>query len=228
MVAVKKQGAHTSGFALIVVLSTLAILTLLFAISTRLSLAHIQTQETEVLLAERSALNVALLRASTAPLAEARASGTYEVTVGDDTHTLRAVDVGGLVDLNTAQPPLLETYLTEIGLTNEEITRFRSWRQTSKRLLRIEDLIRVTAAQRADRALLLATATVHSGRTGVSLDDAPEVLRDLLQARWQDDWATAPSGVNFRIERIRQTGPLPVGVVNVRPDGRGKILWLGG
>lgn len=72
MVAVKNHASRSSGFALIVVLSTLAILTLLFAISTRLSLAHIQTQETEVALAERHARNVALLRAVSAPLAEAR------------------------------------------------------------------------------------------------------------------------------------------------------------
>ncbi len=227
MVSIKNQLPRTSGFALIVVLSTLAILTLLFAISTRLSLAHIQNQETEVLLAERSVLNVTLLRAVGATLAETRESGTFEVSVAEETYTLRAVDVGGLVDLNTAQPPLLEVYLTAIGLTNEEIARFRAWRQTSKRLLRIEDLIRVSGTETADRALLSATATVRSGRSGVSLEDAPEALQALLQTRWADAWATAPSGANFRIEHISPTGPLPVGVMHIQPDGMGKVLWVG-
>ncbi len=176
-----------------------------------------------MILAERSALNVTLLRAVRGPLE----SGPVEVTVGGEVHELRVTDVGGLVDLNTAQPPLLDAYLGAIGLTELEIARFRTWRQTSKRLLRIEDLLRVSEAVEADWALLMATATVYSGRPGVSLEDAPEAVRKVLEPVWQEVWASPASSVNFRVERVTGAGMLPVGVVHIRPDGEGKVLWAG-
>ena len=146
------------------------------------------------------------------------------MTLGGETHRLQVRDVGGFVDLNTAQPYLLDQYLSEIGLTSAEIEQFRTWRQTSKRLLRIEDLIRVTDAQDADRSLLLATATVYSGRRGVAMDQAPEALKDILDPLWNEAWATAPSGANFAVMRTDGLGALRLGVIHIRPEGDGKII----
>jgi hypothetical protein len=224
MITIKKHLSPTSGFALIVVLSTLAILTLLFAISTRLSLAHIQAQETELHIAERAALNKRLLHGVSGHLAEAREGGTYEITVDGQSYQLRVIDVGGLVDLNTASPPLLDAYLSALGMTQEEIARLRAWRQTSKRLLRVEDLIRVTGTTALDQSLLLQTATVHSGRPGVSLEDAPEALRDLIFARWDEAWTSPRSGMNFSVGAGGSGGKVSIGVAHVPPGGAVKIL----
>lgn len=182
-------------------LSTLSILTLLFAMATRLSLSHIQSQEMEIALAKRDVLHQALLGAAGEHLAQEAMTGAFEVVVGDKSYTLFAQDVGGLVDLNTSAPALLETYLSAIGLTAEEINQYRDWRKTPRRLLRVADLLRVTEAEGADLEVLLRTATVHSGRTGVSFVAMPEELRALFGARWQEAWEAPVSGVNFRVDK---------------------------
>lgn len=205
-------------------LSTLAILTLLFAVSTRLSLAHLQTQNTELLLAERNATRVHLLETARDLLAKDSSIRDISVQLADTVYVIKVVDAGGLVDLNTASPNLLDSYLDAIGLTIEERERFRAWRQSSKRLLRFSDLIRVSDASDSDTTLLSATATVFSGRSGVSLQEASLETQDLLAPFWQDSWATAPSNSNFELFLIKENRVKRIGVVHLRPDGTTKIL----
>ena len=46
-------------------------------------------------------------------------------------------------------------------MTVPEIDRFRAWWRTSGRLLRLQDMIRLSEATSVDRAELMQTATVH-------------------------------------------------------------------
>lgn len=196
---------HSSrGFALIVVLSALAILTLLFAISTRLSIAHIQRQNTELLIAERSFQNGEIVNAALVALASAdRAHGLpdkVEVQVNGESVTVEVIDVGGLVDLNTADPRLLQATFEALGLGPDELARYRDWRRYGRRLLQVDDLIRITGSQGIDRRLLRRITTVHSGRRGVSEQDAPARLLEALSGRIAlVDFASAPSGVNVAL-----------------------------
>ncbi len=189
-------------------------------------MAHIQSQRSGEILAERAALNVSLLRAAADHLAEARESGAFDVSIGGQTYRLRAVDTGGLIDLNTAAPPLLEAYLTAMGLTDAEIRRFRDWRRGSKRLLRIGDLIRVSGAQSIDWEQFLRTATVYSGRSGAARDEMPDELWEMLERSWQQEWETAASGVNFEVFRDQDARDLPLGSVRAGSDGAAKLLFV--
>lgn len=226
MTGPKDHNAARKGFALLVVLSTLSILTLLFAISTRLSLAHMRAQDTDLILAERAAMNPVLLREAATELRRTPGTTTLAVELGDRAYDLAIVDAGGMIDLNAATPSLLDAYLGAIGLTSAERDRFRSWRRTTGRLLRVVDVPRISGASNLDLALLQETATVYSGRTGVAREVMPERLARLLPESLPPGWISAPSGTNFYVFRHLPEGLLPVGALHLRPSGVPKLLWV--
>lgn len=178
------------------------------------------------MLAERSALNIALLRAVVPQLAEERRSGEYQITLDGELYVLRAVDVGGLVDLNAAAPPLLEAYLTTIGLTPDEIQRVFEWRRTSKRFLRVEDLLRASGARALDVGLIRRTATVFSGRPGLAREEMPEELVGLLTPYWRDSWVSSASRVNFHLLFELDGHQWVVGAVHTQLTKSAKTLWV--
>lgn len=226
MASFKEHRERHSGFALLVVLSTLAILTLLFAVSTRLSLAHIQGQGTERHLAEKSALRNELLTRMTHQFGALAEAGQFTISMSDEDYLIQVVNAGGLIDLNTANPRLLDAYLEGIGLKNENIKKFRDWRQSSKRLLRITDLQRVSGATDIDFATLRQTATVVSGRSGISPSDAPEMLTDLLASSWRDEWASAASSSNFEVFLLGGRADHRIGAFHLSGDGSVRSIWI--
>lgn len=210
------------GFALLIVLTTLTILTLLYGVSTRLGVAHLQIRSAEAELASRAAEGPMFLRA--AALQVATNPITRTVATSEGSGQIQIVDAGGMIDLNTAAPPLLDRYLDALGFRPDEIQRFRTWRQEGRRLLRRQDLIRVSGAEAADIATLALTATVVSGRTGVAADAAPDALTALLSPSAFDPYATPPSGVNFEVFLQNADRLTPLGAVHVRPDGSARFL----
>lgn len=207
------------GFALIVVLATLSILALLFAISSSRFLANLAGTEAELELARRQQENQAFAELALATFSsETSESFLREPLVfqqEDRELTLELQDVGGLVDLNTAAPDLLDALSTSLGIPDDAVQRFRQWRRTPYRLQGVSDFARVAGLSHETGLQLRQFATVHSGRFGIAPDLAPEALLELLQGS-----ATIGSALGVDIPPVWQT---PASGVNFRLD-----LWEGG
>ena len=196
------------GFAIIVVLSGLMVLTALLAVASQRSLAHLIDSSSEVRLARSQHDRMALLRL-------VRRTGAAEdpeltdLPPPYDGLTVRLQDVAGLVDLNTAAPELLDALFARLGLSEQELRRFRTWRGQGHRLLRATDLIRVAEADPQVAPMLARVATVFSGRTGVAGAVAPpeviEMLRSGTSSIPPELLALAPSRTNFVVV-VGETG----------------------
>lgn len=131
------------------------------------------------------------------------------------------VDVGGLVDLNSVAPALLGAYFEALGLDRGDLATFRTWRQQSRRLLNVSDLPRIIGKP-MDVALLQRTATVHSGRSGLALNEVPDALRGLLSTALDlEPFASPASGVSYLVLNEAH----PIGAVHFPPGGVEKALF---
>lgn len=200
-----------NGFAIIVVLASLLILTTVFAIASQRSLAHVQTQTVERTLAQRQFNHAEVLTALLSLDRDAFGADTVALPAPFDGLPLRLQDVGGLVDLNTAAPELLTRLLATLGAPDDAAARLREWRRTGQRLQRVDDLIRIAGLDAAERDNLLALATVHSGRQGIAAEVAPDAARDLAGGLPQ----TAPSLVNFAVYLASDTRSALIGVISI-------------
>lgn len=219
-----RQETPSSGFALLVVLSVLAILTLLFAISSARSLAHLKYQRAEARLAADHFRDQELLKAivQRGELSDLQTGETGSILLAGTFETYRAVDVGGLVDLNTAAPPLLEALFAGLGLGPQDLDVFRQWRQQSRRLLRVEDLGRIVD-QDVDSARLLQSTTVFSGRSGIALDAAPDDVLDVFTENADpSQFGSQPSNSSYAIVKDGK----PIGVVFFAPSDNHRVLEL--
>lgn len=208
------------GFAIIVVLSFLLILTVLFAIATKRNQTQISTLSSEQTLLERQSEAVALLHIAANLNPELLISGEpITVPFGDGERTLIVQDVGGLIDLNTAAPDLLQLVFNHLELDEESVQKYRDWRRDGKRLLRVQDFLRVTGADPAKLDVLLQISTVHSGRRGLAVEHVPEELRQVLVASVisiSSGLETAPSRVNATVYQLDnlQTSSGYLGLIN--------------
>ena len=218
------------GFALIVVLVGLATITALLAVTAKTGVQHRGTLAAEraALLdryeaAERAGLALVWLREGRGSPEEAR----LELEEG----TLLLQDAGGLVDLNSALPPLREAALSAVGLPGVD-DALVAWRRGGRRVQRPDDLIRVLGLDPARLPRFRRIATVSSGRAGVARDvmtpEASEALRAAgLDAAPGSPLAAPPSGVNFEAFAVREGEPFWIGTVSAgSADGAGRILDL--
>ena len=218
------------GFALIVVLVGLATITALLAVSTQTGVQHRGT-----LAAERAALLNRYEASERADLALARLregrGSPEEVTLDLEEGTLLLQDAGGLVDLNSALPPLREAALAVIDLAGVD-EALVAWRRDGRRVQRPDDLVRILGLDPARLPHLRRIATVSSGRSGVARDamtpEASEALRAAgLDAAPGSPLATPPSGVNFEVFAMQEGEPFWIGTVSAgSADGAGRILDL--
>lgn len=217
------QGSRTDGFALIVVLFSLLILTALFAIAQNRSLSHLHDAASEERLIRNGQLARDLLDLA---IALRHASGDERVTafpveVDGEPAVMRLQDVGGLVDLNTASPALLALLADRLVLPSDALARFRAWRRTPRRALRVSDFARVTGLDDENLPALLQIATVYSGRAGIAPEVAPQAVLDMLGASRPEDvpdtLRSPPSGANFVVTvlRDRAASDVPLGVIHV-------------
>ena len=101
IVAKQPTSIKQEGFAIVVVLASLLILTTLFAIASQRSMAHVQNQGAERQLAQRQADNAAILTILRNLTSEDFLGETIILPEPFDGTSLRLQDVGGLIDLNT-------------------------------------------------------------------------------------------------------------------------------
>lgn len=163
-------------------LFSLAILTLLFSAASTRTLASLQFSAAEIVASDREGTRVEVLDAL---IALGRPDSNQFDWGG---RSLRLQSVGGLVDLNTAVPELLERLLVGYGLSAtaraDALQSYRAWRRTGYRLQRVSDFVRVTGLRTEDLPDLEYFATVHSGRARLSTEQAPrQLLQHLTGAR---------------------------------------------
>ena len=219
--------AHRRGFALIVVLSSLAILTIIFSVASSRTMSRLLDGASERMLAQRQATGRELLTLALQLKSSAagREQTEFRAEMNGVMHTLFLQDVGGLIDLNTAAPEILERVVEAFELGPEAMTDYIAWRRSGRRLLRVGDFLRVTGAGQDQLAELFAVATVHSGRRGIAPDLAPiGVLAILGQDELPPAWLSPPSGVNYAVglagENARRIGVVHVG----QAGGDGRVL----
>jgi len=202
MVAKQPTSIKQAGFAIVVVLASLLILTTLFAIASQRSMAYVQNQGAERQLAQRQADNAAILTILHNLSSEDFLGETITLSEPFEGLSLRLQDVGGLIDLNTAAPELLELLFVGLEFPQTAAADFRSWRREGRRLIRIDDIIRITDADPSILNDLSRVATVFSGRRGIAPDIAPPELNLILNRNGNlpiENFTSAPSGTNFAV-----------------------------
>lgn len=190
-----------SGFALIVVLASLLVLTTLFAIASQRSLAHLQTHSADQVLALRQAKDAEILT-MLLKLTDEQFQGLDTALPASLGRNLAVQDVGGLIDLNTARPQVLGWLFDALKFPPGANEKFRQWRKQGQRLTRVDDLIRITNADPEVLPNLTKIATVFSGRHGIAIEVASAEVQELIAAQatvLPNELITAQSGVNFAI-----------------------------
>ena len=215
------------GFALIVVLSSLAILTIIFSVASSRTMSRLLDGATERTLAQRNfnAHEMLKLAIQLKSSAAGRDLTEFELQIGSEKQTLFLQDVGGLIDLNTAAPEILEKIIEAFDLGPDAMTNYIAWRRSGRRLQRVGDFLRITGSEQARLTELTALTTVKSGRRGIAPDQAPtEVLALLGEEELPAIWITPPSTVNFAVilhgENTRRIGVVHIG----QALGEGRVL----
>ena len=225
---INRPASRRHGFALIVVLSSLAILTIIFSVASSRTMSRLLDGATEGKLAQRGATNRELLQLALQlkSTAAGRDKTEFRVTLNGQDYVLFLQDVGGLIDLNTAAPDMLEKVVDAFDLGPEAMADYIAWRRSGRRLLRVGDFLRVTGAGQERLAELQAIATVHSGRHGIAPDVAPaRVLALLERAELPPTWLSPPLGVNYAVGLHEGTGARRIGVVHLgQGAGDGRVL----
>lgn len=161
----------------------------------------------------RSVLTVAMQNYSDP---EADRTNPFRANFNDKTWTVTLQDVSGMVDLNTANPALLERLLTNAGIENvAQVTEhYQNWRQEGNRLSRINDFGRIAEITQIEMEHIAPHVTIFSGRPGISIDVASMLTLELLTgtagsrsavaSELPTDFLSPATGVNY--------------VVNISPE----------
>lgn len=217
------------GFALVVVLISLLILTALFTAASQRSLARLREDAGEALLLRRAAARAEVLELLLELPAEALPHGPLALPDG---RIVRLQDCGGLIDLNTASPALLAQMAQRLDLPETALARLRDWRRSGLRLQRVADFARIGGLTEDEALAVARVATVYSGRPGIAPDAAPPEVLEIVTAPGgavPEAFQSAPSGENFHVfllggERLAGV----IGAVHLPPDRlnrRALALW---
>lgn len=221
-----------AGFALIVVLGGLAVLTSLFTLSSQALITQGLNDRATRILAQR-------------PYETAERMDLV-LALGPDkavkTAQFRLVDVGGLIDLNTADPRLIARLIQDLGLPPTAMEHYRNWRRQALRFQRLEDFLRVVGAPATDLPKLYSRATVHSFRRGIAPDIAPDpvlklvtglggdqpgLMRGPLRNHVPDFYVSDPTNSTYRVWLRGPEGERVLGGVQLTQDpNHRRILWL--
>ena len=223
-----------SGFALIVVLSGLAILTAIFAISSNRAHSRLQAVRTDELILRNQFLRQELLRYvlqfDRADLT-AQENSLPDLEISGTIYRILLQDVGGLIDLNTATPKLIQMLTDALELPDSAYHDYTAWRQAPNSLNRVTDFLSIVRADHSKREWLLSVATVHSGRSGLSPTDAPAEMQDIFHRGNLpiNQFQTSASRVNFNIYVMEKemVEPWLLGTTHFGPQADlNRLLWV--
>ncbi|WP_214569024.1 hypothetical protein [Aliiroseovarius lamellibrachiae] len=213
------KNRNNRGFALIVVLSMLSVITFLVAGTTTRVVSRATDIDTEKRIMRTAHETAALLSFAIAAFGSSpkQIPPSQKVTVPwqDDYAELRLQDVAGLIDLNTADTALVETFVSAMGLPSSVIDTLQVRRSNSQRLESVGELPRVVGMPIEDMNAIAMFATVHSGRRGLALDVTPEDLIEALGGR---------DHLQSRFQQSKPSGAVYLAIVN--GDGKDKLLGV--
>lgn len=219
----KLKNTGRQGFALIVVLSALLVLTTLFAITQTRSMTTLQASALERLLLSQSQRDEDLLRLAIAYRLASPDDTQFEVPEGQ----LILQDVGGLIDLNTAAPELLDRLASGLGISNERMTAFRDWRRVPHRTLSTNDFARLTGIAPVDRARLMQLTTVFSGRSGIAPDFAPDSVWSVIGSSADSlppELKSEPAYTVFAVWHKNHEASAHIGTISIGPTMLGSRI----
>ncbi|MEP1697234.1 MAG: hypothetical protein ABJJ69_11905 [Paracoccaceae bacterium] len=213
------------GFALIAVLLALATLTVLFAVTSSHVVSSRAGLRTDQILLARSANAADLLRLA-AHWKRDIDPDSLEFHAAQAGVRIRFQDVGGLVDLNTGRPELIDKIAETIGIDRDGLADFREWRRNANRLQRVEDFYRISGFSDASgQEDLRRWATVHSGRPGIALDHVPSDLKTQLSVLDIEEFDSPATGATFLVENVNdENRRIILGVIHIPASGPIRIL----
>lgn len=234
--AKRSENASKQGFALVATLSLLLVITTLFLAAGALTMRNIQSQADLGRLTLSGAEEAAILRLATQSFGatDADLQQPLELEGQAGAVLVQLSDVGGLVDLNTAAPLLLERLLAGYDLAEADrttaLSAFRTWRRAGNRLARVSDFFRVTDLDPLVVQGFEQFTTVYSGRPGIAPDKAPHALlalltketgsQDYLTSRFERALTSAPSNLVFAVQADRRI----IGTIRIRPQQAPEVL----
>jgi len=223
-----------NGFALVIVLFSLVVIGILFAVASTRTLAKLQESASERTLIVRHQTEQDILKLAIAwkALPENQGATSFKIDLNNKRYRVRLQDAGGLIDLNTASPELLDILFDGLTAEPDAIVRFRDWRRGGKRLQRVSDLFAIAGIAPPAVMELARYATVFSGRRGVAFNVAPEPLSDLITrlagpgADTDPIFSSAASNVNFLV-MVSEAGngqEKTAGTIHIAGDGNWRLL----
>jgi hypothetical protein len=231
----REQDNRKGGFALIVVLFSLLVITALFATVQKRALGQLYDVAAEELLIVNGQTGRDLLELAITVRAKARSlsATNFTASLNGRVYEVKLQDVSGLIDLNAASPDLLQRLANRLRLVPGAITTYLQWRRTPRRLLRVEDFARITGAGPAAFDELRSVATVHSGSQGLAPGATPTEVLNLVGVETSDDipetLRSTQSATNYRVS-LRRPGTaaeIALGIIHVAPSiGQSRVLQI--
>lgn len=171
--------ARRRGYALIVVLGALVILTFLASLTSKTLLAEhhssIATREFQ----DRQALSADGVNYLMDLALGARTPARLALPGHDDVW-IDLVDVGGLIDLKTARSALSSKVMTYLDLSEDQKRRYRNWQRNPGEEKDLSAFLRAIGGTPDQLDPLSRLATLRSGRPGISPIHAPRAVLELV------------------------------------------------
>lgn len=171
------SGRH--GYALIVVLAALMILTFLASLSSKTLLVEYQSNRATLEFQNRQALSTDAVTYVMDLALGVRTPMRLQLPGHDDVW-VELVDIGGLIDLKTARSALSAKVMTYLELTADQERRFRNWQRDPGPEADVSAFLRAIGGAPDQLLRLSSVATLRSGRPGISPQHAPREVLELI------------------------------------------------
>jgi len=189
---VQESRPKRSGFALIVVLFSLSVITLLLTMSQGQMLRNVETLAAQQVIAGKPNQVRSILQAHVLRFDPRQPQGS--VSFGGGTYDINLQNVGGLIDVNSAPTELVELMVRSLELADTEaaLSKIMGRRQINAPF---QSLSEVASDIGVDAAQLIDIATVYSGRPGLDPRHVSDAVEELLSGGVLGELQTrAPQG----------------------------------
>jgi len=166
-----------AGFALITVLFSLAIITLLLTASSHNVMRNLQFLAAQKAIAEKPLVTRSVLQAYM--VANDPRNGSASVGYGGESYRVEVQNVGGLIDANAASMELIEVLIgaLELEASDRVLALIKSRRQSNDSFGSLREFASEIDVDVSD---LTDLATVYSGRSGIDLGEVSRGFSEII------------------------------------------------
>jgi len=238
--------SDSRGFALLTVLFSLAIISGLAALATAQIASYAKARALQVSSQHQASVVRSSMHVAAAYAQDLQQEGGDTIIkeeafrFGGSTYRISVIDVGGLIDVNTARLDLLREFLARIDPEFEEaIGILEDRRRAEQRFNSVGDFAAMAPFRQRFPARMQRFLTTHSGRSGISPEHAPTRLlqmfsggsseRSALESSFAAEWRSPPTNRTFKaMVFVAATNQRSVGegVLSVSSDGSGQVSLL--